>query len=38
MRAVEAEGLEAQLTARDLVREVLVVPENRAIDEVLKDL
>ena len=38
MRAVEAEGLEAQLTARDLVREVLIVPENRAIDEVLKDL
>ena len=38
MRAVEAEGLEAQLTARDLVREVVVVPENRAIDEVLKDL
>ena len=38
MRAVEAEGLEAQFTARDLAREVLVVPENRAIDEVLKDL
>jgi magnesium and cobalt exporter, CNNM family len=38
MRAVEDEGLEAQLTARDLVREVLIVPENRAIDEVLKDL
>jgi len=38
MRAVESEGLEAQLTARDLTREVLVVPENRAIDEVLKDL
>ena len=38
MRAAEAEGLEAQLTARDLTREVLVVPENRPIDEVLKDL
>ena len=38
MRAVEAEGLEVRFTARDLVREVLVVPENRAIDEVLKDL
>jgi CBS domain containing-hemolysin-like protein len=38
MRAVEAEGLEAQVTARELAREVVVVPENRAIDEVLKDL
>ncbi len=38
MRAVEAEGLEARVTARGLVREVLVVPENRTIDEVLKDL
>jgi len=38
MRAVEAEGLEARVTARDLLREVLVVPENRAIDEILKDL
>ena len=38
MRAVEAEGLEVRFTARDLVREVLVVPENRAIDEILKDL
>jgi CBS domain containing-hemolysin-like protein len=38
MRAGEDEGLEAQLTARDLVRDVLIVPENRAIDEVLKDL
>jgi len=37
MRAVEAEGLEARVTARDLVREVLIVPENRAIDEILKD-
>src|SRR5829696_437886 len=38
IRAVEDQGLQAQLTARDLVREVLIVPENRAIDEVLKDL
>ena len=38
MRSVEAEGLEAPLTARDLAREILVVPENRPIDEVLKDL
>jgi CBS domain containing-hemolysin-like protein len=30
--------LEGRVTAGDLVREVLVVPENRAIDEVLKDL
>jgi CBS domain containing-hemolysin-like protein len=38
MRAVEAEGSKAQVTARDLAREVLVVPENRAIDDLLKDL
>jgi CBS domain containing-hemolysin-like protein len=38
MRTVEAEGLEARVTAGDLAREVLVVPENRAIDEILKDL
>jgi len=38
MRAVDEEGLEAPLTARDLAREVLVVPENRPIDEILKDL
>ncbi len=38
MRAVETEGLQAQLTARDLAREVLVVPENRPIDQILKDL
>ena len=38
MHAVEAEGLEAWITARELAREVLVVPENRPIDEILKDL
>jgi CBS domain containing-hemolysin-like protein len=38
LRAVESEGgLDADLTARDLAREVLVVPENRPIDEILKD-
>src|SRR5215208_5731864 len=38
MDAVAAKGLEASITARELVREVLVVPENRPIDEILKDL
>ena len=38
MNAVAAKGLEASITARELVREVLVVPENRPIDEILKDL
>ena len=34
MRAAETEGLqEPRLTARDLAREVLIVPENRPIDE-----
>ena len=38
LRAVESEGgLDANLTARDLAREVLVVPENRPIDEILED-
>jgi CBS domain containing-hemolysin-like protein len=38
LRAVESEGgLEAALTARDLAREVLVVPENRPIDGILED-
>jgi CBS domain containing-hemolysin-like protein len=38
LRAVESEGgLEADLTARDLTREVLVVPENRPIDGILED-
>jgi CBS domain containing-hemolysin-like protein len=34
----EARGLDAEVRARDLMREVLVVPENRRIDAVLKDL
>src|SRR5215212_61720 len=38
MRAVEDEGLEAPLAARDLAREVLVVPENRNIGPILVDL
>jgi CBS domain containing-hemolysin-like protein len=38
LRAVESEGsLDANLTALDLAREVLVVPENRPIDEILED-
>ncbi|HEX2181307.1 MAG TPA: hemolysin family protein [Rubrobacteraceae bacterium] len=38
LRAVEAEGgLDAHLTARDLMREVLVVPENRPLDGILED-
>jgi CBS domain containing-hemolysin-like protein len=38
LRAVESEGgLDADLTARDLAREVLVVPENRPIDGILED-
>jgi CBS domain containing-hemolysin-like protein len=38
MNAVADKGLEAPITARELAREVLVVPENRPIDEILKDL
>jgi CBS domain containing-hemolysin-like protein len=38
LRAVEADGgLESEQTARDLMREVLVVPENRHIDQILAD-
>jgi CBS domain containing-hemolysin-like protein len=38
LRAVESEGgLDAYLTARDLAREVLVVPENRPIDGILEE-
>jgi magnesium and cobalt exporter, CNNM family len=38
LRAVESEGgLDADLTARDLMREVLIVPENRPLDEILGD-
>src|SRR3712207_1655662 len=38
MSTVAAEGLEAPITARELARQVLVVPENRPIDEILTDL
>ena len=34
----ETRSIEADVSARDLMREVLIVPENRRIDEVLKDL
>ena len=38
LRAVEAHGSpEAAVTAKDLMREVLTVPENRRIDEILED-
>jgi magnesium and cobalt exporter, CNNM family len=38
LRVVESEGgLDADLTARDLAREVLIVPENRPIDGILED-
>jgi CBS domain containing-hemolysin-like protein len=38
LRAVESEGgLDADITARDLMRDVLVVPENRLIDDILED-
>ncbi|WP_119070929.1 hemolysin family protein [Rubrobacter indicoceani] len=38
LRAVEAAGsLESEITARDMLRDVLVVPENRKIDEILED-
>jgi CBS domain containing-hemolysin-like protein len=37
LRAVESGGLDANLTARDLAREVLIVPENRPIDEILEE-
>ena len=38
LRAVESEGgIDARITARDLMREVLIVPENRPIDEILDE-
>ena len=38
LRAVEQEGsLDSETTARDLMRDVLTVPENRRIDEILED-
>jgi CBS domain containing-hemolysin-like protein len=39
LRAVESEGsLNAEIKARDLARDVVVVPENRLVDDVLEDL
>ncbi|SMC07448.1 Hemolysin, contains CBS domains [Rubrobacter radiotolerans DSM 5868] len=38
LRAVEsAGGIESDVTARDMLRDVLIVPENRPIDEILTD-
>ncbi len=38
LRAVESEGtLDADIAARDLMRDVLIVPENRLIDDILED-
>jgi CBS domain containing-hemolysin-like protein len=38
LRAVESEGsLDADIEARDLARDVVVVPENRLVDDVLED-
>ncbi len=38
LRAVESEGrIDADITARDLMRDVLIVPENRRIDDILAD-
>src|SRR5918995_2569717 len=34
----QTRSLQADVTARDLMRDVLVVPENRRVDELLKDL
>jgi CBS domain containing-hemolysin-like protein len=34
----QTRSLEADVSARDLMREVLIVPENRPVDELLKDL
>jgi CBS domain containing-hemolysin-like protein len=37
MHAVDSEGLEAPITAGELAREILVVPENRPVDRILED-
>jgi CBS domain containing-hemolysin-like protein len=37
LRLIQEEGLESEATARDLMREVLIVPENRLIDDILED-
>jgi CBS domain containing-hemolysin-like protein len=36
--AKDAGDLEAAVTARDLMRDVLTIPENKSVDEILKDL
>jgi CBS domain containing-hemolysin-like protein len=36
--AKEAGDLEADVTSRDLMRDVLTIPENRSVDKILKDL
>ena len=39
LRAVESKGsLDADVAARDIMRDVLVIPENRLLDDVLEDL
>ena len=37
LRVIQEEGLESKSTARDLMRDVLIVPENRLIDDILED-
>ncbi|MDQ3236973.1 MAG: hemolysin family protein [Actinomycetota bacterium] len=38
LRAIQAEGgIEANVAARDIMREVLIVPENRSIENILED-
>jgi CBS domain containing-hemolysin-like protein len=37
LRAVGEDGMDADVTARDLAREVLIVPESRTIENILED-
>ncbi len=37
LRVIQEEGLESKVVARDLMRDVLIVPENRLIDDILED-
>ncbi len=37
LRIIQEEGLESETTARNLMRDVLIVPENRLIDDILED-
>lgn len=37
LRVIREEGLDSKVTARDLMRDVLIVPENRLIDDILED-